>query len=198
MGGRPHRVHQPCGGTPFPQPVPGSQPAAARGHARGAPRARPPGLAPPRPARRPRPRRRNQEVVTCGGADWLPAAGIAAAGKLRRRAASARAQCLPRLAALRRLGVRPFSAARRRCPAACSLGRPQRGTGGRTRSGCCGTPGLCAADARHQRPAAQTVAPRSSRLRLRLVFSRRLRPVRSLCGSRALRWEREARAAWSS
>lgn len=117
-----------------------------------APRARPSS-----PAPRPRPRRRNQEAVTWGFADWLSAARIAAASKLRRRATSSQAQFLPRLAALELPGVRPFSVSLRRSPTSCSLGHPLRGKGGRTRRGCCGTSGLCAADARHQLPAAQTV-----------------------------------------
>lgn len=68
-------------------------------------------------ARRPRPRRRDQEAVTWGGADWLRAAGTGAASKLRRGAASARRSVL--------------GAALRGDPAPCcrALSRASRGWG---------------------------------------------------------------------
>ena len=77
--------------------MPGSTGLWVRPHGHRAPGA------PSPPGPRPRPRRRNQEAVTCGSPDWLRAAGIAAASKLRRRASSSRAQCPPRPAALARL-----------------------------------------------------------------------------------------------
>lgn len=101
--------------------------------------------------------------MTCGGADWLRAAGTAAASELRRGAASARAQCLRRGAALPLPGVRLRSVARGSSPPPCSLGRcggPQREEGGRTRSGGRRTPGRGAADARLPPAAAQPVVLR--------------------------------------
>lgn len=105
--------------------------AAARGQ-EGA-LVRPPPPAPP-PAR-------NQEGVTCGSADWLPACGIAAASKLRRRAANARRSVLRAPSCLHR---RP-RASRRPPPlslALCRSGCPQREEGGRTRRGAAGPLGL--------------------------------------------------------
>lgn len=158
----------------------------------------------PSPAQRPRPRRRNQEAVTWGAADWLPAARIAAASKLRRRATSSQAQCLLRRAAFGLPGVRLFPVAPRWFPVPCGFGRPQPGKGGRTRRGCCGTPGFCAADARRQLPAAQTVVLRSVP-----VLAHPVEPAVGLLPPSPATWkslrlegcavgEREERPVWSS